>query len=416
MTSDPERVYVWTWLPGSSKPVVAGVIQHLGGHHVFRYGRSYLARNEAIALGPELPLTSDIQEPAEGLSLAGCLRDGSPDAWGRRVIDSQWGLASSPPTELAYMLASGSNRFGALDFQASPTEYIPRESTASLDELHEAVMLIEERLPLSPALAVALQHGTSIGGARPKVLIRDEAGGEYLAKFSSTSDRGFPVVNAEGAALALAAAAGISAAPMKVVSSLGREVLLVERFDRGPGGQRKHTLSALTLLELDEIAARYATYWELAERLNALGATDGRPELFARIVFNVAISNNDDHARNHAVLWDGRAVRLSPAYDLAPGMRARDTSYQAMAIDRDGERSSSFATCLAACHLYGLDTAQAREIIDRVEASIRNNWDEAADEARLTRADKKRLWGHQFLHPATRYGYEPTIASGWSGS
>ena len=87
--------------------------------------------------------------------------------------------------------------------------------------------------------------------------------------------------------------------------------------------------------------------------------------VFARIVFNIAIGNIDDHARNHAAFWDGEFLELTPAYDLCPQLRSSETAKQAMDIDRDGMRDSQFALCVAAAHIYGLSKRAAREIIER---------------------------------------------------
>ncbi|WP_211286346.1 HipA N-terminal domain-containing protein [Rathayibacter tritici] len=198
MTSD--RVYVWTWLPGAQTPVVAGALEQRGDRFPFVYASSYRARPDAISLyTPELPLRDGTIEPRDGLVLAGALRDGSPDGWGRTVIDERWGAGDRGLTELQYLIASGSSRFGALDFQESPTNYVPREDRSSLDELHEAADRLEAGLALSPALDAALLRGTSIGGARPKATLVDDAGVEHIAKFCSSSDRTFQVVNAEAA-------------------------------------------------------------------------------------------------------------------------------------------------------------------------------------------------------------------------
>src|SRR5664279_4042924 len=192
-TSDKvDRVFVWTWLPGRSEPVVAGAVQRAGTRFIFNYASSYLARDDRISLyTPELPLRSGSIEPLSELDLAGCLRDGTPDAWGRRVIESELGVEEESLSELEYMLQSGSNRFGALDFQESPTKYRPRNDNASLDELHEAAQRLQAGIPLSASMDSALLHGTSIGGARPKVLVEDEHGIQWIAKLSSTSDQVF---------------------------------------------------------------------------------------------------------------------------------------------------------------------------------------------------------------------------------
>lgn len=167
--------------------------------------------------------------------MASSLRDGSPDAWGRRVIIHRlMGKASGPDTELdelTYMLESGSDRIGGLDFQASPTEYVPRNSyNPSLEELQDASERVEKGLPLTPKLDRALNHGSSIGGARPKALIQDGQT-KYVAKFSSTTDH-YNVVKGEYVAMRLAETVGLNVAPVRLERSANRDVLLVERFDR----------------------------------------------------------------------------------------------------------------------------------------------------------------------------------------
>jgi serine/threonine-protein kinase HipA len=186
------EAYVWIWLPGQTEPVVAGKLTAHGDRLLFNYGRSYLARDDAIAIyHPELPLQPGIIEPRVGHRMHGCIRDASPDAWGRRVILNatlgRRGAAvdSDQLDELTYLMESGSDRIGALDFQASPTEYIPRAAgNATLEELMASAERVEKGLPLSPELDQALRHGTSIGGARPKAQVQDRDK-RYVAKFAS---------------------------------------------------------------------------------------------------------------------------------------------------------------------------------------------------------------------------------------
>lgn len=407
-TTSDGRIYVWSWLHGDLEPVVAGVVRRRGPGFDFLYGRSYLQRSNAVSLGPELPLVSGWQPPVAGLDLMGCLRDATPDAWGRRVIEARFNAVNETLPEATYMLESGSNRFGAIDFQASATAYVPRADSASLDELHGAARQLEQGKPLTPVLEEVLIHGTTIGGARPKVLFTDQAGGQWIAKLSSTSDTAFSVVNAEAAALWLARKAGISVPETRVTRSLGRDVLLVRRFDRPAGGGRHHCISALSLVGLGELSARYATYPML---LDLLRERSTRPnevggDLFARIVFNIAIGNSDDHARNHAAFWDGTHLTLTPAFDLSPGPRSGETATQAMAIGRDGTRDSRFATCVNAAPAYGLGRQQAHDIIDGIVATIADNWVEAADHARLSERDRNHLWHRQFLNPYASHGYD----------
>lgn len=111
------------------------------------------------------------------------------------------------------------------------------------------------------------------------------------------------------------------------------------------------------MLGLDAfLGARYGSYPQMLDVLREPGQNPrnvGR-QLFERVVFNIAIGNNDDHARNHAAFWDGQSLELTPAFDLTPQIRSTDTSAQAMAIDRDGSRASQFSVCVAAEADYGL--------------------------------------------------------------
>lgn len=411
-TSEPSAVYVWTWLPGHPTPVPAGLLRLNGNRLEFGYASSYRARPDAISLySPELPLRPGFIEPLDGLTMAGAIRDGCPDAWGRRVIEARLGVDEGVLSEMQYMLASGSQRFGAIDFQSSGTEYVPRVQNAPLGELQKAAELLQEGEELSPALANALVHGTTIGGARPKVLLTDEDGVGWIAKLSSSTDKVFSVPNAEAACLELARRAGISVPESHVITSLGREVLLVRRFDHDPDGHRRHVVSALTMAGEDEHAARYVTYPRILDVLREFGVPDQDPGLllFERIAFNIAISNSDDHARNHAAFWDGTHLRLTPAYDLAPGPRSGETATQAMAYGRTpdglpGEKASNFAVLISHAGQYGLTRAQARDVVDRIVTTISEQFDEVADAARMPARDRTSMFGRQFLNPGALHG------------
>jgi serine/threonine-protein kinase HipA len=409
----PREAYVWVWLPGTTSPVVAGLLEADRGVVTFTYGRSYLARDDAISLyEPELPLRSGRIDPGPGLRIASCVRDAGPDAWGQRVIlalrTGHLGADSDTAEldQLTYLLESGSDRIGALDFQTSATEYRARHETAPLAELQEAAWALEQGRVLPEPVATALLRGTSVGGARPKVLLED--GGRHLiAKLSSTTDT-YPVVKAEAVGMELARCVGLNVPETRVIRSLGRDVLLVERFDRSSApGERRLLVSALTILGLDEMMARYATYPDLA---NAIRAGFSNPEatlreLFARIVFNICIGNTDDHARNHAAFWDGRELTLTPAYDLCPQVRSGQEAAQAMAISRDGARASQLRVCLDAAVEYRLDSHEVADIINAQVTIINEQWDEAADAAGLTELERAQLWENQILNPFIRYGW-----------
>ncbi len=407
------EAFVWVWLPGAIEPVVAGKLTAEGEYLIFNHGKSYLARENAIPLySPELPLQSGAIPLLPGLNMPACIRDGSPDAWGRRVIiNRKLGTKGAEAEvaqldELTYLLESGSDRIGALDFQLSPTEYVPRGTTnATLEQLVSAAEYIEKGQPLSPELDQALQHGTSLGGARPKAQI-DDGNKKYIAKFSSTTDV-YSVVRAEFIAMRLASLCGLNVANVSLTSSLHKDVLLIERFDRvhsEAGWQRKIMVSALTLLALDEMMARYASYEDLTEliRHRFADASATLRELFSRIVFNILCGNTDDHARNHAAFWDGETLRLTPAYDICPQNRTGNEATQAMLIVGD-DRMSRISSCLKASSHFLLSRAEAIAIVKHQLTSIAKHWDAVCDEAGLTATDRAFLWGRQFLNP---YAFE----------
>lgn len=407
----PQELYVWSWLPGAEQPVVAGRLVQHGERVLFNYGRSFLDNRRARPIyEPELPLRAGVIEPFDQLQIAGCIDDAGPDAWGQRVIirrASAEGIDadrdSTAISTLGFLLGSGSDRPGAIDFQRSASEYVPRsDPAASLDELTDAARRVEEGVAFSADVDQALLHGSSIGGARPKALLRD-GGRSLIAKFASSTDP-YPVVKGEFAAMRLAKLSGLDVAEVSLVASLGRPVLLVERFDR-KGLVRRPLVSALTILGLPVSAARYATYWELAEAVRHRFAhpTQTLRELFSRIVFNILVGNTDDHPRNHAAFCDGELLTLTPAYDICPQPRSGGESQQIMGIARDGFRMSQLAGCVERAGEYLLTESQAREIAREQIEAISQNWNSVADEAELTEADRSYFWGRQFLNP---YAFE----------
>lgn len=413
MTSNKEykEAYVWIWLPQETEPVVAGKVTKRGDSLFFTYGQSYLARDNAIAIyEPELPLRSGLVEALTGgRKMPGCIRDGSPDAWGRRVIiNRKLGLRGNDADidqldELTFLLESGSDRIGALDFQLSPTEYVPRfASNATLEELLHSAERVEQGIPLTPELDEALNHGSSIGGARPKALIEDGQK-KYIAKFSASADV-YSVVKAEFIAMRLAELSGLAVAPVALTQAASKDILLIERFDRvhkEHSWQRKLMVSALTILELDEMMASYASYEDLAEIIRHRFAAPQLTlkELFSRIVFNIFCGNTDDHARNHAAFWDGKGLVLTPAYDICPQNRTGNEATQAMLISGNN-RMSRLSSCMEAAHNFLLSEVEAQEIIDRQKDVIAQQWDSVCEAAELSQVDKNLFWGRQFFNPS----------------
>lgn len=417
MTSDARKAYVWVWLPGSAEPVPAGILEQSADADVitFAYGQSYLARDDARAFyKPEMPLRRGRHEPPPGMDVAGVIRDAGPDAWGQRVVmrrlTGRHDVRDQYPSDLpllTYLLESGSDRPGCLDFQASADTYAPRTADATLEQLQQAATAVDEAAPIDESLQAALQAGSSVGGARPKATLVN-GGRRLIAKFSSATDT-YSAIKAEAVAMELARRVGLRVADTELVRVGGRDVLLVERFDRGPGGTRHAFVSALTIAQESEMNARYVTYTGLADELRARATAraDTLRELFARIVFNVLVGNTDDHARNHAAFCDGNGgLELTPAYDICPQNRAGQEATQAMAFGVDGQKLSQVAACLTAARFYELTERQAREVIDGQLRVIHEQWHDAADKATLTATERDHMWGRQILNPFATYGYE----------
>jgi serine/threonine-protein kinase HipA len=320
----------------------------------FAYGLNYLRRPDALEVDPvSLGIADRAQVqgkrllPVNGLPLFGGIRDAAPDSWGRRVIEAKLKVPANSLPESQYLLHAGSDRVGALDvrqtLQDGPT---PGNSAPhALDYLMDAAERIEDGLPIPAHLEAIFVDGTALGGARPKASVRDEQGVLCLAKFSSRRDA-FDVPAIECATLRLAAAAGLTVPPVGVRTLGARKLMLIRRFDRywaepgktpgaeddlmatqpGPGRaeHRQAFVSGLTLVGCDETESRTKAYTDLAQAVRSHCHPDviraDNAELFKRMIFNILVSNDDDHLRNHAFIWDPRLAgwRLSPLYDVLP--------------------------------------------------------------------------------------------------
>ncbi len=413
--------YVYLQLPGTPEVVTCGRYERevlRDGRVVgrFVYGRSYRERADAVPLDPyQLPVTPRRYETAKLDGMFGALRDASPDAWGRRVIEKMTGRADLD--ELDVLLQGPEDRAGALSFGLGPTPPGPVRRfnrVLQLAELRRAAQLLEETGPGEPVpeqVAQLTDPGTSLGGARPKNVVEDDDG-LWIAKFPQRSDRwnNAPV---EGGMLSLATRCGIRT-PETRIERIGEDsVLLVKRFDRahvGGGYLRHRMVSALTVLDAEDRVTGRAnwSYVLLADELrrwSERGAAD-REELFRRVVFNTLISNLDDHPRNHALIAPSREWHLAPAYDLTPqpsiSLERRDLALECGPLGRMGRRDN----LLAGAGRFGLERSRAEAIIDEMKQTIAQHW----------RAETRRLGGTEgdcaliepaFVYPGFEYPTEP---------
>jgi serine/threonine-protein kinase HipA len=353
----------------------------------FRYGTLYLDRPQAVEIDPvSLPIADRAAvrgkelRPVEGLTLFGGIRDAAPDAWGRRVIESRLKAPPNGLPESTYLLEAGSQRVGALDIrrslEASPV--LVCNSIHRLEYLMEAADRIEQGLPIPTQLEDIFLAGSQLGGMRPKAGVEDDAGVLWLAKFRSHGER-IDVPAIESATLQLADAADLDVPPVKTETIGGKTVMLIQRFDRSlvDGVQhRHHMVSALTMLGCHESESRNKSYADIADAIRA--RTDeqsikpGCRELFGRMVFNIFVTNDDDHLRNHAFLWETetRSWRLSPLYDVMPRSMLATERHLHLSVGQKG-RLATLDNALSGYARFGITRQDALEIIDRVWRVVR---------------------------------------------
>jgi len=407
MTSERE-CFVFVVLPDTTDFVVAGrfrVSATSEGVPVgeFVYGRSYLSRGDAVALDPvELRLSERVYRTTRMGGFFGAIRDSMPDHWGRLLIERRFGRAQLD--EFDYLIEGPDDRSGALGFSGGLEPPDPRSRFNAVVDLAElqagadAVLAGERgrRVSLAGRARELLLEGTSMGGARPKAVVED-GGALWVAKFGRSEDRwNDPLV--EHAMLQLARECGLNAATSRVERIGHPDALLVRRFDRewrGGGYVRSRMVSALTLLRADDHVTdrRRWSYLALADEIRRVSSKprEDLRELFGRMCFNAAISNLDDHPRNHAIVGHGDDWRLSPAYDLTP-VPAMSASRRDLAMTCGPEgRWANRGNLLGSAGRFLLDDARAEAVFDRVTATIRSSWLAVMRKAGVTERDCDRV-------------------------
>ena len=352
----------------------------------FEYDRSWLAHPEQFSIQPALQAGPGPFHTTSDKSLFGAIGDSAPDRWGRvlmrRAERRRAELAKRAPRalrEIDYLLlVDDEARQGALRFaereggpfladqrstKIPPLVKLPRLLSAAEHVLGDTETDEDLRLLLAP--------GSSLGGARPKVSVRDRDGHLAIAKFPSRGDE-VNTVLWEAEALKLAQKAGIATPVWRLVTASKKPVLLLRRFDRDRGG-RVPFLSAMSMLDAKDNETR--SYLEFADVLRRHGAApkEDMHALWRRIVFNILISNTDDHLRNHGFLWSGPAGwRLSPAYDLNPVPADIKPRVLTTAIDLD-DAKASLQRALDVAGYFELRSDEAREIAGQVARAV-SSW------------------------------------------
>jgi serine/threonine-protein kinase HipA len=386
MPAKDQNCYTFIQLPGTFEWVVCGVltVSEAGQNAyrgIFQYGRSYLARQNAPSLDPyNLPLSDRPKEFTKLKGIPGALRDASPDAWGRRVIQAKLGLPEADVSEVDYLLSGPNDGAGNLCFGPSPkppTAARPFNRTYQLQALTDAAQELEETGKLPHEALEQLEPGTSMGGARPKVTIEDD-NRIWLTKLPEKNDK-LNMQRIEYATLALARLAGLDVCATRLEKVGRRDALMLQRFDRqwhpdAKAYARFGLVSGLTVLDAEDgyQGRDRWSYLLLADELRRWSShpEKDRMELFRRMVFNAMVTNNDDHPRNHALLQVEGSWRLSPAYDIVPvpatSRERRDLALQAGTFGR----AASIYNLLSQPEVFGLSVEGARAEINRMRETV----------------------------------------------
>lgn len=388
MASDEQACYVYIQLPGTMEtvPCASLKVRAVGAgafEGTFTYGKRYLDRPEVVALEPfHLPLSARPQKFTKLKGIPGAVRDASPDAWGRRVIQAKLQRTEADIREVEYLLYGPDDGAGNLSFGRTTTPSGPGRPfnrTHQLAALIEAAEKLEEDGRLPHEVLEALEPGTSMGGARPKVTVEDQHK-IWLAKLPEKADR-HNMQRIEYATLALARAAGLRVCGARLEPVGQREALLLDRFDRewvpeAKAYRRFGLVSGLTVLDAEDgyFGRDRWSYPLLADELRrrSVKSKDDCRELFLRMVFNAMVTNNDDHPRNHALLHTQTGWRLSPAYDIVPvPLVSHERRDLALEVGRFG-RAASLYNLLSQCEAFGLTKEEAQALIDGMLDVVRS--------------------------------------------
>lgn len=356
----------------------------------FAYDEQWLSNPDGFSISPDLALVSGYQPrkapSAQDSTFHFAFADTTPDAWGRRVIARDHArrrrenAALAALTEMDYLLAVDDfSRVGALRLRDGDGSYCRsveegRRRTPPLLELqsvYEASRAVEKGQETSEDLRYLRGKGTSLGGMRPKCTVIDGDGRLAIGKFPSINDAR-SVTRGEVLALCLARQAGIDAAPARIVELEGVPVAIIQRFDRSAGQGRIPYLSAASLLQASREEDR--SYTEIADAIRATGHAPTRDvqQLWRRMLFNLLITNVDDHLQNHGFLHVEHGLwRLAPAFDVNP-FPDKERESKTWLSEQDGP-VTGLDMLLARCAYFSLTESAALAIVSDVCEAV-SHW------------------------------------------
>jgi serine/threonine-protein kinase HipA len=390
--SGQQEVYVFAHWKGLSQPVPIGTLisNRKKGRAVsyFEYSKDWLNSQEQILLDPDLSWFSGPQFPGKKQNF-GLFLDSMPDTWGRTLMKKRAVLQSRHQGKPIQMLADvdfllGVDdfcRMGAIRLKTNPdgpfldnNKEFPTPPWVKIRELQYSAELVESNSDtdeLKQWLPYLMAPGSSLGGARPKANVLDSDGQLWIAKFPSKNDS-LDKAKWEYLAYILATKAGINMAESKIERVSGSHyTFFTKRFDREQN-ERIHFASAMTMTGNNEEVIRdnQPSYLEIAEFIQFSGADVAKNlrQLWRRIVFNIAISNTDDHLRNHGFILTPKGWVLSPAFDINPSI---DKNGLSLNIDQyDNSLDIDLAITVGAN--FQLEINEMNRIIDEVLSSVAN--------------------------------------------
>ncbi len=407
MSREIVEVYA-DWQP-IEVPLLIGLLAYSdssrGGVFSFAYDKAFLTSAFRLQIDPILTLHSGELYNDEADKNFRAFLDSSPDRWGRilmqrrAAIEARKGIrATSRLNELDYLLGvHDSYRMGGIRFKRVGADAFLDDNSefaappmASLRELEHAAMQIEKDDNIDSDeyyrwLKMLIAPGSSLGGARPKACVTDEQGHLWIAKFPNLNDT-HDVGAWEMVCYELALAAGVDMSPSEIRQlSSQHHTFLTKRFDRD-GEKRLHFSSAMTQLQYyDGEQSQGASYLEIAEFISNCGAQTEADlaQLWRRIVFNIAVSNTDDHLRNHGFLLTKNGWKLSPAYDLNPivgkhGLHLNIT---------DADNALDYQLAFDVKNFFRLSQTQATQIYDEVLMAVKR-WQTVAKRLGISRAEQ----------------------------
>lgn len=396
-------------LLGESTPLLIGTLHavQVRGRSIvgFMYAAEWLGHPARFNIDPELQLHTGMQYPS-GKELFNALSDAAPDRWGRYlVVREEKRRATSAGerprrlTDIDYLLGirdvvrMGAYRIADMREDRSPGPYLatgPGSIPPLIDlrKLQNAVGRIDTRTESDEDLQMVFAPGSSLGGARPKAVVRDPTGYELVAKFERVGDE-HSIIRWEAVCLKLAQGAGITVPRFDLLEVQDKAVLLMERFDRDKES-RIPFASALTMIGASDGAER--SYIDIAESIimSATNGTTQLEELWRRMVFNVMVSNTDDHLRNHGFLWAREGWELSPAYDMNPVPEDVGPRVLSLALDDHGDRTASLQLALDVAGIFRLSRTKAEKIAHEVAAAI-SIWPEVAKDTGIGDAEVRYM-------------------------